>query len=701
MSEKGHPPYPGRLTLLLGLVVVWTLIILGRLVQLQVLDHHNFLQVALERQQVTRSQSAPRGIIYDSSMDELATSIPVSSVIAVPRKISNLPETAKKLATILDLDPGPLNRRMQDPSRRSYLVVKRRVGPKEEAGIEALGLDGIYFEEETTRAYPNLELACHVLGFVNMEGYGGAGIELKYDRLLRGKEGQVTYEIDARRRSFRGQVLQAPVQGQSLVLSLDKTIQYIVERELSEGVRGSRAKSGTAIAMEPDSGRILALANYPGFNCNLYNEVAPALWRNVAVSDLFEPGSTFKVVVAAAALEAGLTRPDELIDCQMGAMTIARHVFHDHKPYGLLTFAQVLENSSNIGAAKLGMRIGEPRLYESLLKFGFGAETGIDLPGEIAGLVRHWQDWSALSIGAISFGQEVGVTSMQMLRAVNVIANGGYLVTPTLVDRVIDEEGDLVRITAPSRTRIIAARTAAVIRDAFEGVVLRGTGRQAALEGYRAAGKTGTAQKIVEGKYSDTKYLASFVGFAPLPQPRISVLVQIDEPEEKIYGGDVAAPVFSRIVQDVLLHLHVPHDQTVPRPSPTPSLAQSPRDYLPHATPAAPIAIEAAAAADPGTPEEVVFAGGPDSVTLPDFQGRSKREVIERCLELGIRLRMEGSGVAVHQDPPPGAVVAAGESCRVTFARTTIGDTAGGDEKAIAAGAGSAVITPIRQRRFE
>ena len=266
-------------------------------------------------------------------------------------------------------------------------------------------------------------------------------------------------------------------------------------------------------------------------------------------------------MVATAALEAGLTRPDEMIDCQMGSITIGRHVFHDHKRYGLLSFSQILEYSSNVGAAKLGLRLGEQRLYEALRTFGFGSKTGIELPGEIVGLVRDWHDWSGLSIGAISFGQEVGVTSIQILTAINAIANGGYGVRPSLVDRIIDEKGDLVSVNAPERVRLMSPRTAEAVSNAFEGVVLRGTGRRAALEGYRAAGKTGTAQKIVDGHYSSSKYVSSFIGFAPLPHPRFTILVQIDEPKGMHYGGDVSAPFFQKIAQEALLQLRVP-----PRP---------------------------------------------------------------------------------------------------------------------------------------
>ena len=350
-----------------------------------------------------------------------------------------------------------------DPARQNFLVIKRRIDPQAEKRIEALGIEGVYFVDESMRVYPNRELACQALGFVNMNGDGGAGIELQYDKELKGKEGVYSFDVDARRKSFRVNVDKPTAQGHSLVLSIDKSIQYIADRELKAAVEKARAKAGVVIVMESETGRILALSNYPQFNCNTYNDYEPDVWRNRAISDIFEPGSTFKVVVATAALEAGLTRPDEMIDCQMGTISIGRHVFHDHKAYGLLSFSQILEYSSNVGAAKLGLRLGNQGLYEALRNFGFGSKSGIDLPGEIVGLVRDWRDWSGLSIGAISFGQEVGVTSMQILTAINAIANGGYRVRPSIVDRIIDENGDLVFARVQERTRLTSPRTAEAV----------------------------------------------------------------------------------------------------------------------------------------------------------------------------------------------------------------------------------------------
>ncbi len=667
MSDGGKGFKTTRIAIVILGITLWSFLILVRLVQLQVFEHQTFVEIASENQQVTRSILPPRGIIYDSHMEELATSVPVSTAHAEPKNIKNIPATARKLAEILKMNPQEVLNKLTDPKRKD-VILQRKIDPNAEKQIAALGIEGVYFVEESMRVYPNRELACHALGFVNMNEDGTYGLEQQYDKELKGKEGLFSLDVDALRRSYKANVEVAPVQGHSLVLSIDKSIQYITDREITAAVEKAQAKAGTAIVMESDTGRILALSNYPQFNCTAYNKYQSDVWRNRAISDAFEPGSTFKVVVAASALEAGLTRPTEMIDCQMGTITISKHVFHDHKGYGLLSFGQILEYSSNVGAAKLGLRLGEQRLYESLRNFGFGSRTGIDLPGEIVGLVRDWHEWSGLSIGAISFGQEVGVTSMQILTAINSIANGGYRVRPTLVDRIIDANGDLAKVTTPERVRLMSPETAKAVSDAFEGVVLRGTGKRAALEGYRAAGKTGTAQKIVDGRYSPNKYVSSFIGFAPLPHPRITILVQIDEPKGAHYGGDVSAPFFQKIAQETLLQLHVQPDPAIPLPQFKPLIADvGSEDYIPDA-------VQPLQSPKNGLKEEaqesitVQVKSGPD-IIIPNFRGLGKRTVLARCMELGIRLQAKGAGLAVFQSPSPGTKVSAGTACDVIFSK--------------------------------
>ncbi len=668
-TEKGLKTT--RIALVILGFTVWSLVILCRLIQLQIFEHRSFAEQASEGQQESRSILAPRGIIYDSRMAELATSVTVSTVVAEPRRIKDLSAAAQNLAAILDINPQDLLSRMKNPARQNFMFVKRRIDPQAEEHIKSMEIEGVYFVDESMRVYPNLDLASQTLGFVNMNGDGSAGIELQYDKELKGQDGLYSFDIDARRKTWRVKVEQPPVQGRSLILSIDKSIQYIADRELAAGIREFRARAGTAIVMESETGRILALSNYPQFNCNTYNKYKPGLWRNRAVSDIYEPGSTFKVVVATAALEEGLTKPHELIDCQMGSVAIGRHVFHDHKGYGLLSFSEILEFSSNVGAVKLALRLGEKSLYEALRNFGFGSKSGIDLPAESPGLVRDVSDWSKLSIGAISFGQEVGVTSIQMLTAVNAIANGGYRVRPSIVDRIIDEKGDLIRVRTPERVRLMSPRTAETVSRAFEGVILRGTGRKAALEGYRAAGKTGTAQKIVDGQYSRSKYVSSFVGFAPLPAPKITILVQIDEPTGAHYGGDVCAPIFRKIAEGTLFQLQIPPDPGLLPAETLSQIAESgSKDFLPDATPVQPFGIPETDLEQPAPSSGTIsikLEG--ETIVLPDFQGLSKRTVLDRCMDLGLRLHSRGSGVAVFQSPPPGARVPSGTVCNVSFAK--------------------------------
>jgi cell division protein FtsI (penicillin-binding protein 3) len=668
MSDNEKGLKTKRIAAVLLGITIWSFLILIRLVQLQIFEHRSFVQRAAEKQQVTHSQLAPRGIIYDSHMDELAATLRTSRVSAEPQTIEDIPLAVQKLAAILNLNRQELLERMNNPKRQSYLVIKHRIDPQAEKLIESLKMPGIFLEEESMRVYPNLELACQTIGFVNREGHAGAGLELQYDKELKGENGQFSYNVDARRKSFQVTVDKKPVQGSSLVLSLDKSIQYIADRELKAGVEKVKAKSGTIIVMESDTGRILALSNYPQFDCNNYNKYGPNYWNNPAVSFPFEPGSTFKVVVAAAALEDGKTRPAEMIDCQMGTIKIGGHPFRDHKAYGLLTFSQILEYSSNVGAATLGLRLGKDRLHEWMKIFGFGSRSRIDIPFESRGLVQDVSRWSGISIGAISFGQEVGVTAIQILTAINTIANGGYLVRPSLVDRIIDEKGNLVTIRTPERVRIIGESTAEAVANAFEGVVLRGTGKRAALEGYRAAGKTGTAQKIVNKSYSDNKFIASFIGFAPLPKPRITVLVKIEEPTGSHYGGDVCAPVFKSVVQEVLMKLNVPIDRNLPLPEFRPLIASSDtEDYLPN-----PIKPLPQNSQEDGNDEVITTQIEKNPVTLPDFRGLGKRTVLTHCNHLGIRLQANGVGVAVYQSPTPGTKIIAGSTCSVTFAKSNV-----------------------------
>jgi len=672
-----------RTVIVIICVFLWSLLIFARLIQKQVVEHDNYVRIAEKQQRTQAEVEAPRGIIYDSRMDILAANTKRSTVIAEPYRIEDIPGTAKKLASVLGIDRATLQARMEIPERKNYLVVQRRIDENKEKAVAELNIDGVYFVEESARSYPNNDMACHVLGFVNMNGDGGAGIEQEYDKYLRGRPGVYTFARDGRKnpRIYQAQMEIPPVQGHSLVLGIDKTIQYVVDRELAAGAKKAKALAGTAIVMESDTGRILALSNYPRFDGNRYNDYKSEYWYNRAVTDIFEPGSTFKVAVAAAALKEGLARPDEMIDCQNGSITIGGHVFRDHNRYGVISLKTVLAVSSNVGAAKLGLRLGQERLYDYIREFGFGAPTGIDLPREENGIVRHWSNWSGLSIGAISFGHEVGVTSMQILTAVNAIANGGFRVRPFIVDRIIDSEGNLIDKHEPEKVRILDEKTALEIADALKQVVLPGgTAQLAALNGYVAAGKTGTAQKIVKdpvtgkNRYSNSKYVSSFIGFAPLPNPRITVLVQLDEPANGYYGGEVSAPIFQAIAQETLMRLKIPPDTslTPSRPKSKQAVAKNDAaDFLPDAVPVEYMMALAESQPPPkDQPGVITVRVAKENVVVPNFRGMSKRSVLDLCLDLDIRLKTDGSGVAVSQYPPPGTRIAPGDTCSVVFAKS-------------------------------
>jgi cell division protein FtsI (penicillin-binding protein 3) len=563
MIDDAKPFIAGRLVAVMAIFLSWGIAVAGRAVQFQVFQHKKLSELAVKTYERDWPIPPNRGLIFDCRMAELASNVTIANIVADPTKIKDIPATAKKLGPVLGLDPSIIKRQITETFGKRRLVIAQKIPSDAARRIKDLKLPGIYVEYESLRFYPNRNLACQTLGFMNKTGAGVAGLESRYEPELRGKEGKAAGSIDAFGNYYHQETLTPPVHGNSLVLSIDRDIQNLVQRELTKGVKAHRAKGGVAIVMESDTGRIFALAGFPDFNCNAYNEYDSQTWRNRAVQDVFEPGSTFKVVVASAALNKHLVGLDERINCENGSMRIAGHVFHDHEPYGLLTLQETLEHSSNICSAKLGLRLGDERLYAALHDFGFGSRTNIDLPGESKGRVRELNKWTPLSVPSISFGQEVSVTSIQILRAINTIANGGYRVRPSIVDRVIDDTGKTMRATVLERTRIINSETAHAILNAFEGVVLRGTGTRAALEGYRAAGKTGTAQKAEKGGYSRTRYVASFIGFAPLPNPRITVLVQIDEPRGAIYGGEVSAPIFRTIAQETLLLLQVPPDRNL------------------------------------------------------------------------------------------------------------------------------------------
>ncbi len=667
----------GRLLILFAVFCGWAMLIVGRLVQLQVLEGPRFRQQSEAQQQGYVEVSAKRGDILDRRLEELAISVRADAVFAHPRKVDNPARTADLLAPLLEMPAAEIHRKLT--SGTAFTFLKRRVPVEKARQIQTLKLPGIGTQEESARVYPAGTLAAHVLGFVGTDNRGLAGLEHYYSNELSGRRIRIDLLVDARRHSYQRLETADQTQGKILVLTLDRTLQHIAETVLRQTIESARALNGSAILMDPYTGELLAMASYPDFDPNRFTEYSPEVLRNRAVLDLYEPGSTLKVITLSALLSEDLVNPDEVVDCRAGTARLAGKVYKEaRRSYGFLTVREVVAKSSNIGTVKLALRLGPDRMYEYLRRFGFGEKTGVDLPGEEAGLLRPPPQWSKLSIGAISIGQEVGVTALQLSRAVAAIANGGYLVRPYLVQRVLSPNGDVVRETKVERRRVLDPATAATMKDILTGVIESGTGTTAAPRGYSAAGKTGTAQKIVDGSYSRSKYVASFVGFAPLERPRLLALVVINEPTGIPYGGHVAGPAFKEIMERSLLYLGVPQDQPV-EPEGNRLTAKKPRDGKP-----APVEPEMpmgeaqlretllAQLAREGTPAEGMVGVDPTvsevDNPLPDFTGKSLREVARESARLQLRLKISGTGVAVAQRPEPGRQITPEMVCEVFFA---------------------------------
>jgi len=570
MPASNSPnPTKRRLYLLAGFFCLWLVVICLRLVYLQVFCYGDFERRAQHQQQRSFELSPRRGIIYDRAGHELAMSIQVDSAFLVPTETPDLANTVSLITRITKDDSRVVSADCK--AHKTFCWVARKADAETVERIRALNLQGVHFQKEPKRFYPKRELAAQVLGYVGTDDQGLSGLEREFNDRLQGKPGKLMISVDARKRWFAS-VEKESEPGENLFLTIDQNIQYIAERELERAMDETKAIAGTVVVMNPHTGEVLALTNRPTFNPNNKKEIRPETLKNHAVSDVYEPGSTFKVVTVSAGLEEKVTRPDEVFDCQMGSIVINGTRIHDSKPHGLLTVSDIIAESSDVGAIKVAMRLGNDRFYKYIRAFGFGQQTGIELPGETRGLAKPVERWSKISFASISMGQEVGVSAVQLGSLISTIANDGVRVPPRIV------AGTVASTTGPQAvafhpvdgTRVISPLTAAQMKQMLQGVVIHGTGRKALLEGYTSAGKTGTAQKFDPsiGKYSKTKYYGSFAGFAPINNPQIAVVVVLDSAVGLHQGGQVAAPVFQRIVQQVLEYQHVPHDVELPASRP-------------------------------------------------------------------------------------------------------------------------------------
>lgn len=669
-----------RLVIIAGVAALWMLAVGGRLAWLQLFHYSEFLGRAQRQQQRIVEVTPRRGSIYDRNLHPLAMSVAVDSCFAVPGEIRDLRLAARLLSSVLHVPQEILEARL-DPAR-SFVWIARKLPPEKVQALAALNLRGIYFQKENQRFYPKRELAAHVLGYVDLDEKGLAGVEYELDSQIRGKSEKILVLSDARRRWFDSSE-STRESGASVVLTLDEKIQYIAERELAAAIERTHATAGTVVVQNPANGELLAVANWPRFNPNAPGESPAEAHMDRAVAALYEPGSTFKLITLAAAFDERLIRPNDVFDCQNGAVYIAGHRIRDHKPFGRLTVAQILAESSDVGTIKIALRLGAPKFHEYIRAFGFGASTGVDLPGESKGLLRRLENWTPVSLGSVSMGQEIGVTPVQLVSAVSAIANGGVLRKPRVVREIRRGEEILPELGAGPEgegRRVIRPETAATLRRLMEAVILDGTGELARLDGWTAGGKTGSAQKIdpATGRYSTTQFIASFSGFAPLNSPAVSILVSLDSPQGLHEGGQVAAPVFKRVAEQVLAYLDAPRDvpggARMMQAAYRQDASEGPgglEDFAPVDFAVQPEASdnesksEKMAKAETTIVTVAVDDGG--SVAAPALVGKTMREVTRECIALGIDPVLVGTGVATEQSPEPGAKLRRGGKIVIRF----------------------------------
>jgi cell division protein FtsI (penicillin-binding protein 3) len=652
------------------LAIIWMAVVIGRLSYLQLFSYGEYLAKAQRQQQRIFEISPMRGTIYDRRGHELAVSLPMDSVFADPIEIADVEMVSRLLSRVLDAPAEEIEEKIREA--KTPVRLARKLSPETVQRITDMNLKGVFFQKENRRVYPQRELAASVLGYVDVDEKGIGGIEYSLDKQIRGRPGKMMVMADGHRRWY-DRTESAADPGASVTLTIDETIQYIAEKELDRAIEETHAKAGTVVVQDPNSGELLAVANWPVFDPNNAGDFKAEARIDRAVASAYEPGSTFKVLTLTGAIENGVATPDELVDCQMGQIMVSGRLIHDWHPFGVLSVTGILENSSDVGAIKIALRLGAPRFYDAIRAFGIGQPTGIELPGENRGLLRPLENWSASSIGSLAMGQEVSVTPIQIVSAISAVANGGTFYRPHIVREIDGGEPGSLRPT-PAPQQATDGKTAATMREMMEGVVLEGTGKPARLDGYTAAGKSGTAQMIdtATGRYSATRYNSSFVGFAPVNNPVISILVVLDSPEGQHHGGLVGGPVFKRIAEQVLAYRNEPHD--VPAPSDVETaknlqVTPRPNSRSDDAAAAAQARFQAAVANTkvPGSAPQTVAFGDPSAIVVPNLAGQSVRGVTEECSRLGLMPSLIGSGVALEQFPAAGAQVLRGSRVTVRF----------------------------------
>ena len=654
-THDWRPIMRRRVAIVAVALALWVTGIEAKLVYLQVYQRADLAARAERQQERTQPSPAKRGDIVDRRGRVLATSVDADTIYAVPTEIDNASAAAQKICDALtDCDARELQTLAERLSqKRAFAYVRRQVAPDQAERVAALNLDGIGFIKESKRFYPNKELAAHLLGWVGIDNRGLSGLESTYDPQIRGKAGTISVHTDARRHAF-SRFERPSTAGSSVELTIDENLQHIAERELRAGVLENRAAGGTAIIMNPHTGEILAMANEPTFNPNAFREFGDDDRRNRAVQDLYEPGSTFKVVTATAAIEEKVLPIDSIIDVSGGQIHIGSRVVHDTHNYGELSFTDVIVKSSNVGAIKIGFKLGTERLSEYVARYGFGRAVSPDFPGESPGIVWRADKWTESALASVSMGYQVGVTPLQMLAAVSAVANGGQYVEPRVI-RAVYKDNRRYAVQPKIVRRTISADTAATMTGIMEGVVERGTAKAAQIPGYTTAGKTGTAAKLINHHYSTSDWNASFVGFVPSRDPAVAIIVVTDSPHTKGHtGGVVSAPVFKKIAEATLRYLGIG-----PTINPLPPVLVARNDEGRRPTGGAGAGDE---------PFVTLVADGPPG-TVPDLHGMSAREAVRKLAKLGMNASVAGDGFVVSQVPAAGTPIDGVAVCHLVLER--------------------------------
>lgn len=550
-----HNKVKKRTMLVFFLLLLWICVIIFRLTQFQIIEHSQFESKILEQNQNTEPINPKRGNIYDRNGTILAISLPRKSVAYTASQDESFASQMQKIQKL----KRPLGLTLSEVQRigeriknnEGFIWVKRKINERQVQHVKNLSLSGIHMLEESKRFYPHGDLASHIIGNVNIDDDGASGIEYEYNSVLKGELGKGLILVDAKRRVYRFDTLEEPVPGQDIYLTIDEIIQHTAERELEKAVQKAQANWGTVIISNPATGEILATANVPSYDLNTPPALTSDRRRNRAVQHIFDPGSTFKIITATAALESGSVDFSQIFDCSEGTVYIAGKTISDHHPFELLTFSEVIINSSNVGTIQIGQLIGEKSLYETIKRFGFGQKTGIDLPGEEKGIFRNVSNWTTISIASLSIGYEISVTAIQMLQALNIIINDGALIPFHLTKREPGQD---------DHNPLVSPHTAQTLRGILQKAVEKGTGQAAQIKGFPTAGKTGTAQRYLPSirGYSSRSHRALFLGYAPADNPILSMIVVIDDPKGLYYGGQIAAPIFKEIAYQILRYLQIP-----------------------------------------------------------------------------------------------------------------------------------------------